>query len=148
MPMAEFLDNIAIDAPKVFDYMAIMLRGAGFHNEPERLRRIASKLEDSNKSILHAAAKWLAVDVGFADVTRINLYIPGPDDAPIFCVVSRFGEYETEMGSKGDPWRDTDIVAHLVFLPPRLIWRHRSTTLQEELKRVGHPGTQLSLSVM
>jgi translation initiation factor 4G len=51
MPMAEFLDDIAIDAPKAFDYMAIMLRGAGFHNEPDRLQRIASKLEDSNKLV-------------------------------------------------------------------------------------------------
>jgi translation initiation factor 4G len=51
MPMAEFLDDIAIDAPKAFDYMAIMLKGAGFENEPERLQRIASKLEDSNKLV-------------------------------------------------------------------------------------------------
>ncbi|KAG1718158.1 hypothetical protein EDB19DRAFT_1921210 [Suillus lakei] len=51
MPMAEFLDDIAIDAPKAFDYMAIMLRGAGFEKEPERLQRIASKLEDSDKLV-------------------------------------------------------------------------------------------------
>ncbi|KAG1802921.1 uncharacterized protein HD556DRAFT_1263252 [Suillus plorans] len=51
MPMAEFLDDIAIDAPKAFDYMAIMLKGAGFENEPERLQRIASKLEDSDKLV-------------------------------------------------------------------------------------------------
>ncbi|KAG1824450.1 uncharacterized protein BJ212DRAFT_1261230 [Suillus subaureus] len=51
MPMVECLDDIAIDAPKAFDYMAIMLRGAGFRNEPERLRRIASKLEDSDKLV-------------------------------------------------------------------------------------------------
>jgi hypothetical protein len=49
MPMAEFLDDIAIDTPRAFDYMAIMLQGAGMHNEPERLHRIASKLEDSAK---------------------------------------------------------------------------------------------------
>jgi hypothetical protein len=49
MPMAEFLDDIAIDAPRAFDYMAIMLQGAGMHNEPERLHRIASKLKDSAK---------------------------------------------------------------------------------------------------
>jgi translation initiation factor 4G len=51
MPMAEFLDDIAIDAPKAFDYMAIMLTGAGFGKEPERLQRIASKLEDSHKLV-------------------------------------------------------------------------------------------------
>jgi hypothetical protein len=50
-PMAEYLDDIAADIPKAFDYMAIMLRGAGFQNEPERLHRIASKLEDSNKLV-------------------------------------------------------------------------------------------------
>jgi len=55
MPMAEFLDDIAIDAPKAFDYMAIMLKGAGFENEPERLQRIASKLEDSNKLVFLVA---------------------------------------------------------------------------------------------
>ncbi|KAG2130427.1 armadillo-type protein [Suillus bovinus] len=42
---------LAIDAPKVFDYMAIMLKGAGIENEPERLRRIASKLENSDKLV-------------------------------------------------------------------------------------------------
>ncbi|KAG1878891.1 hypothetical protein F4604DRAFT_578364 [Suillus subluteus] len=51
MPIAGFLDDIAIDAPKAFDYMAIMLRGAGFQNEPERLHRVASKLEDSDKLV-------------------------------------------------------------------------------------------------
>ncbi|KAG1846586.1 armadillo-type protein [Suillus subalutaceus] len=51
MPTAEFLDDIAIDAPKAFDFMAIMLRGAGCQNEPERLYRIASKLEDSDKLV-------------------------------------------------------------------------------------------------
>ncbi|OAX30979.1 ARM repeat-containing protein [Rhizopogon vinicolor AM-OR11-026] len=48
MPVAEFLNDIAIDAPKAFDYMAVVLMGAGFDKEPERLQRIASKLEDRN----------------------------------------------------------------------------------------------------
>ncbi|KAG1718156.1 hypothetical protein EDB19DRAFT_1921208 [Suillus lakei] len=51
MPTVEFLDDIAINAPKAFDYMAIMLKGAGFQNDPERFQRIASKLEDSDKLI-------------------------------------------------------------------------------------------------
>ncbi|KAG1782038.1 hypothetical protein EV702DRAFT_1069197 [Suillus placidus] len=51
MPMAEFLNDVVIDAPRAFVYMAIMLRGAGFQNEPERLHRIASKLEDSDKLV-------------------------------------------------------------------------------------------------
>ncbi|EGN92730.1 hypothetical protein SERLA73DRAFT_190565 [Serpula lacrymans var. lacrymans S7.3] len=48
-PMAEFLDDIAIDAPKAFEYMAIMLRGAGMDKDEERLRRIAGKSMDSDK---------------------------------------------------------------------------------------------------
>ncbi|KAG1718152.1 armadillo-type protein [Suillus lakei] len=51
MPMAECLDDITIDVPKAFDYMVIMLRGAGFAKEPERLQQIPSKLEDSNKLV-------------------------------------------------------------------------------------------------
>ncbi|KAH7928676.1 hypothetical protein BV22DRAFT_1126335 [Leucogyrophana mollusca] len=49
MPMAELLDDIAIDAPKAFDYMAIMLRGAGFDKDEERLGRITGKSMDSDK---------------------------------------------------------------------------------------------------
>jgi hypothetical protein len=42
MAMVEIWDDIAIDASKVFDYMAIMLNGkAGFTNEPERLHWIS-----------------------------------------------------------------------------------------------------------
>ncbi|EGO00819.1 hypothetical protein SERLA73DRAFT_178765 [Serpula lacrymans var. lacrymans S7.3] len=48
-PMAEFLDDIAIDAPKAFEYMAIMLRGAGMDKDEERLGRIAGKSMDSDK---------------------------------------------------------------------------------------------------
>ncbi|KIJ15597.1 hypothetical protein PAXINDRAFT_169050 [Paxillus involutus ATCC 200175] len=49
MPMAEFLDDIAIDAPNAFKYMAIMLKGAGFDKDDERLGRIAGKSIDSDK---------------------------------------------------------------------------------------------------
>jgi hypothetical protein len=42
MVMVEFLDDIAIDASKAFNYMAVMLNGeAGFTNEPERLHWIS-----------------------------------------------------------------------------------------------------------
>ncbi|KAG1835923.1 ARM repeat-containing protein [Suillus subalutaceus] len=51
MSTAELLNDVAIDTPNAFDYMAIMLRGAGFQNEPERLYRIASKLECSDKLV-------------------------------------------------------------------------------------------------
>ncbi|KAG1802922.1 uncharacterized protein HD556DRAFT_1437982 [Suillus plorans] len=51
MPMAAVLDSIAIDAPRASAYMAIMLRGAGFQNEPERLRRIVSKLKDGDRLV-------------------------------------------------------------------------------------------------
>ena len=49
IPMAELLDDIAIDAPKAFEHMAIMLKGAGFDRSEERLRRIAEKAMDSDK---------------------------------------------------------------------------------------------------
>ncbi|KIJ65955.1 hypothetical protein HYDPIDRAFT_151661 [Hydnomerulius pinastri MD-312] len=49
MPMAEFLDDIAIDAPHAFKHMAIMLKGAGFDKDEERLGRIAGKSEESAK---------------------------------------------------------------------------------------------------
>ena len=49
MPMAEFLDDIAIDAPNAFKFMAIMLKGAGFDKDEERLGRIAGKSVDSDK---------------------------------------------------------------------------------------------------
>ena len=49
MPMAELLDDIAIDAPKAFEYMAIMLKGAGFDTDEERLKRIVEKAVDSDK---------------------------------------------------------------------------------------------------
>ncbi|KAG2055486.1 hypothetical protein BDR06DRAFT_1006722 [Suillus hirtellus] len=51
MPMVAVLDSIAIDAPRASAYMAIMLKGAGFQNEPERLRRVVSKLKDSDKLV-------------------------------------------------------------------------------------------------
>ncbi|KAG2104022.1 armadillo-type protein [Suillus discolor] len=51
MPMTAVLDSIAIDAPRASAYMAIMLRGAGFQNEPERLRRVVSKLKDGDKLV-------------------------------------------------------------------------------------------------
>ncbi|KIJ15655.1 hypothetical protein PAXINDRAFT_99504 [Paxillus involutus ATCC 200175] len=49
MPMAELLDDIAIDAPNAFKYMAIMLKGAGFDKDDERLGRIAGKSIDSDE---------------------------------------------------------------------------------------------------
>ena len=49
MPVAELLDDIAIDAPKAFEYMAVMLKGAGFDGSEERLRRIAEKAMNSDK---------------------------------------------------------------------------------------------------
>lgn len=52
MPMAELLDDIAIDAPNAFKFMAIMLKGAGFDKDEERLGRITGKSMDSDK-LLH-----------------------------------------------------------------------------------------------
>jgi translation initiation factor 4G len=53
MPMACLLDEVANSFPKAFYYMAMMLKGAGFENEPERLLRIASKLNDSHNLLSH-----------------------------------------------------------------------------------------------
>ncbi|OSX61566.1 hypothetical protein POSPLADRAFT_1170204 [Postia placenta MAD-698-R-SB12] len=49
MPTAEILDDIAIDAPKAFDLMAIMMKGAGLDKDEERRARLASKSMDSDK---------------------------------------------------------------------------------------------------
>ncbi|KAF8132090.1 armadillo-type protein [Boletus edulis] len=49
MPMAELLDDIAIDAPNAFKFMAIMLKGAGFDRDEERLAQLAGKSIDSDK---------------------------------------------------------------------------------------------------
>ncbi|KIM52875.1 hypothetical protein SCLCIDRAFT_482059 [Scleroderma citrinum Foug A] len=49
VPMTELLDDIAIDAPKAFEYMAIMLKGAGLDRDEERLKRIVEKATDSDK---------------------------------------------------------------------------------------------------
>lgn len=46
-PTAEILGDIAIDAPKAFDLMAIMIKGAKFPEE--QLSRVAGKSEDSDK---------------------------------------------------------------------------------------------------
>ncbi|KAI6106519.1 armadillo-type protein [Pisolithus croceorrhizus] len=48
-PMVELLDDIAIDAPKAPEYMAIMLKGAGLDKDEERLKRMAEKMMDSDK---------------------------------------------------------------------------------------------------
>ncbi|KAI6145572.1 hypothetical protein BKA82DRAFT_913145 [Pisolithus tinctorius] len=52
MPMAELLEDIAIDAPKAFEYMAIMLKGAGIDKDEERMKRIAEKMMDSGDRLL------------------------------------------------------------------------------------------------
>ena len=49
--IVEHLDDIAIDASKAFEYLAIMLKGAGFDRDKERLKRIAKKAMESDKSL-------------------------------------------------------------------------------------------------
>jgi len=49
LPTAESLDDIAIDAPKAFDLMAIMMRGANLNDE--RRRHIAAKSTYSDKLV-------------------------------------------------------------------------------------------------
>jgi translation initiation factor 4G len=47
LPTAEILDDVAIDAPKAFDLMAIMMKGSGMG--PEQCSRLAEKSMDSDK---------------------------------------------------------------------------------------------------
>ena len=47
--VAEHLDDISIDVSKAFEYIAIMLKGAGFDRDKERLKRIAKKAMESDK---------------------------------------------------------------------------------------------------
>ncbi|KAF8550209.1 ARM repeat-containing protein [Imleria badia] len=49
MSMAEFLDDISIGAPNAFEFMAIMLKGAGFGEDQQRLARLAGKSMDGDK---------------------------------------------------------------------------------------------------
>jgi translation initiation factor 4G len=51
LPIAELLDDIAIDAPKAFNLMALMLKGAGLADNEERRGRIAEKSIDADKLI-------------------------------------------------------------------------------------------------
>jgi translation initiation factor 4G len=51
LPTAEVLDDIAIDAPKAFNLMAIMMKGAGLDKDDERKARIAAKSMDSDKLV-------------------------------------------------------------------------------------------------
>ena len=48
-PVAESLDDIAIDAPKAFQIMATMMKGAGLDRSEEQRTRIAQKSMDSDK---------------------------------------------------------------------------------------------------
>ena len=50
-PTAELLDDILIDAPKAFDLMAIMIKGAKFDEEQQS--RIAGNSMDNDKLLKH-----------------------------------------------------------------------------------------------
>ena len=49
LPIAELLDDIAIDAPRAFQIMATMMKGAGLDKDEERRTKIAQKSMDSDK---------------------------------------------------------------------------------------------------
>jgi len=49
LPVAELLSDIAIDAPKAFQIMVTMMKGAGLDKDEERRTRIAQKSMDSDK---------------------------------------------------------------------------------------------------
>ncbi|CCM03917.1 uncharacterized protein FIBRA_06068 [Fibroporia radiculosa] len=48
-PVAEILDDVAIDAPKAFNLMAMMMKGARLDQDEDRRSRLASKSMDSDK---------------------------------------------------------------------------------------------------
>jgi translation initiation factor 4G len=49
MPTADLLDEIVFDAPKAFELMALMMKGAELDKDEERRTRIAGKSKDSDK---------------------------------------------------------------------------------------------------
>ena len=51
LPVAEILDELAIDAPKAFQLMATMMKGAGLDKDEDQRTRIAQKSMDSDKLI-------------------------------------------------------------------------------------------------
>ena len=51
LPVAELLDDIAIDAPKAFQIMATMMKGAGLDKDEERRTKIAQKSMDGDKLV-------------------------------------------------------------------------------------------------
>ncbi|KAI0941635.1 hypothetical protein AcW1_003473 [Taiwanofungus camphoratus] len=51
MPAAETLDDVAIDAPKAFNLMATMMKGARLGEDEERRTRLATKSMDSDKLV-------------------------------------------------------------------------------------------------
>jgi len=48
LPIAELLDDIAVDAPKAFQIVVTMVKGAGLDQGRERRTRIAQKSIDSD----------------------------------------------------------------------------------------------------
>ena len=50
-PIAELIDDIAIDAPKAMELFAIMIKGSHLHLDEERRTRLASKSMDSDKLV-------------------------------------------------------------------------------------------------
>jgi translation initiation factor 4G len=49
MPTADLLDEIVFDAPKAFELMAVMMKGAGLDKDEGRRTRIAGKSKDGEK---------------------------------------------------------------------------------------------------
>ena len=49
LPVAEGLDDTVIDAPKAFQIMAILMKGAGLDKDAERRARIAQKSTNGDK---------------------------------------------------------------------------------------------------
>jgi len=48
-PLAEILDDLAVDIPKAWQYFVILLKGSGLDQDEERCARIAEKTMDSDR---------------------------------------------------------------------------------------------------
>ncbi|EIW83902.1 hypothetical protein CONPUDRAFT_119310 [Coniophora puteana RWD-64-598 SS2] len=56
LPVAELLDDTAVDAPKAVDYMAMLVRGTHLDKDKEKLKRIAEKSEFNSEKFLRLVA--------------------------------------------------------------------------------------------
>lgn len=77
---AEALDDNAIDVPKAFHLMAIMMRGAGLGKDDQHTIRIAAKISDSDQLILFSSS-----NLAFAQSRRPGGHLIGSNHTRSSC---------------------------------------------------------------